>query len=88
MSNVSHEVLRSSFTCEGTRVFLIHDPEKGLYRLGTRWFWLTAFGQYGMPAMPLTRLSSYLVTSAISPKSSKLKSNECPVIPSGKCGVP
>ena len=43
MPTVNHEVLRNSFTCEGTRVFLVHDPEKGLYRLGTRWIWLTAF---------------------------------------------
>jgi hypothetical protein len=39
----NQEILRSSFTCEGTRVFLIHDQDKGLYRLATRWVWLTAF---------------------------------------------
>lgn len=43
MATVNHEVLRSSFSCDGTRVFLIHDADKGLYRLATRWSWLTAF---------------------------------------------
>lgn len=37
------EVLRSSFSQDGTRIFLVHDSLKGCYRLATRWQWLTTF---------------------------------------------
>jgi hypothetical protein len=38
-----HETLRSSFTLDGTRVFLIHDADKAAYRLATRWVWLSSY---------------------------------------------
>ena len=37
------EVIRSSFGCEGTRLFLVYDAGSGAYRLATRWQWLAAF---------------------------------------------
>jgi hypothetical protein len=37
------EVLRSSFTAGGTRVFLVYRVDRNEYRLGTRWYWLTSF---------------------------------------------
>lgn len=40
---MSAETLRSSFNVDGTRIFLIYDSEKQLYRLATRWYWLTSF---------------------------------------------
>lgn len=43
MIDANHEVLRSSFNCDGTRLFLLFDKDKGMYRLATRWSWLTAF---------------------------------------------
>jgi hypothetical protein len=40
----AQETLRSSFTCEGVRIFLLFDAHARLYRLATRWYWLTSFG--------------------------------------------
>lgn len=40
---MAQETLRSSFNVDGTRIFLIFDDEKKLYRLATRWYWLTSF---------------------------------------------
>lgn len=37
------EGLRSSFSLEGTRIYLVHDSRKACYRLASRWHWLTAF---------------------------------------------
>jgi len=37
------DVLRSSFTCSGTRIMLVYDEVKLQYRLCTRWRWLTQF---------------------------------------------
>lgn len=37
------EVLRSSFTLDGTRVFLIHDAQRVAYHLATRWAWLSSY---------------------------------------------
>lgn len=42
---MSTETLRSSWTLDGTRIFLQFDPVRGLYRLATRWYWLTSFTQ-------------------------------------------
>ena len=37
------ETLRSSFTVDGQRLFLIYDESKKLYRVATRWAWLVSF---------------------------------------------
>jgi hypothetical protein len=40
------EILRSSFTAAGTRVFLVYDSARAQdkpYRLATRWRWLASF---------------------------------------------
>lgn len=37
------ETIRSSFTPDGQRVFLLFDVERGIYRIATRWSWLTQF---------------------------------------------
>ena len=37
------EILRSSFSLNGTRIYLVHDSLKGCYRLASRWHWLTTF---------------------------------------------
>jgi len=37
------ETLRNSFTTDGQRVFLMFDESRGLYRLATRWAWLSSF---------------------------------------------
>lgn len=37
------ETLRSGWTLDGLRIFLQHDPERGCYRLATRWRWLARF---------------------------------------------
>lgn len=42
-STSTHETLRSSFTLHGDRLFLIYDAMRQLYRLATRWCWLTSF---------------------------------------------
>lgn len=42
-STSAHETLRSSFTLHGDRLFLIYDAMRQLYRLATRWCWLTSF---------------------------------------------
>lgn len=42
-STCTQETLRSSFTCEGVRVFLIYDAQTRAYRLATRWYWLASF---------------------------------------------
>lgn len=39
----NQEVIRSSFSCEGTRLFLVFDSCTRAYRLATRWQWLAAF---------------------------------------------
>lgn len=41
---MEHEILRSSFMLDGTRIYLIFDAEKQTYRLATRWYWLASFG--------------------------------------------
>lgn len=41
--NSTQETLRSSFNCDGTRLFLIFDAHARLYRLATRWYWLSSF---------------------------------------------
>ncbi len=41
--NSAQETLRSSFNCDGTRLFLIFDTKARLYRLATRWYWLSSF---------------------------------------------
>lgn len=40
---MKNEILRSSFTVEGEKIFLEYDPVKAVYRLSTRWHWLTIF---------------------------------------------
>lgn len=42
-SETNQEILRSSFTCAGTRIFMIFDAETKVYRVATRWAWLAAF---------------------------------------------
>lgn len=42
-SRIHHETLRSSVTLQGDRLFLIYDPMRNLYRVATRWSWLTSF---------------------------------------------
>ena len=42
-THAHEEILRSSYTCQGMPIFLIFDEKKSLYRLATRWYWLTAF---------------------------------------------
>ena len=37
------ETLRSSYTCGGDRLFLFFDAKARLYRLATRWCWLSSF---------------------------------------------
>lgn len=37
------EILRSGFTLDGDRIFVIHDPARSVYRLATRWRWLAKF---------------------------------------------
>jgi hypothetical protein len=37
------EVIRSSFSCDGTRLYLVYDTRSATYRLATRWQWLAAF---------------------------------------------
>ncbi|HDS1721606.1 hypothetical protein NPS53_08850 [Pseudomonas putida] len=39
----SEEILRSSFTQDGIRFFLVFDAEKTTFRIGTRWHWLESF---------------------------------------------
>jgi hypothetical protein len=39
----TQETLRSSFTCDGVRIFLIHDAPTKTFRIGTRWYWLNSF---------------------------------------------
>ncbi|HBP1602199.1 TPA: hypothetical protein L5U90_003302 [Pseudomonas aeruginosa] len=41
--NSTQETLRSSYNCDGTRLFLIFDAKARLYRLATRWYWLSSF---------------------------------------------
>lgn len=43
VSKLNEEVLRSSFAMNGSRIFLVFDQEKGLYKLGSRWHWLATF---------------------------------------------
>lgn len=40
---VNQEILRSSFTCDGIRIFMTFDAEAKVYRVATRWVWLAAF---------------------------------------------
>jgi len=44
-STSAHETLRCSFTLQGDRLFLIYDAMRQLYRLATRWCWLTSFAK-------------------------------------------
>lgn len=37
------EIIRSSFSPSGVRIFLIYDCHRRLFRLATRWYWLCAF---------------------------------------------
>lgn len=37
------EVLRTSYSLDGTYIVLLHDCVQGRYRLATRWYWLTSF---------------------------------------------
>lgn len=39
----TEEILRSSYTQEGERFFLVYDPSKAVFRIGTRWQWLVGF---------------------------------------------
>lgn len=39
----TEEILRSSYTQEGERFFLVYDPIKAVFRIGTRWQWLVGF---------------------------------------------
>lgn len=39
----SEESLRSSYTQEGTRIFLVYDAGKTQFRIATRWYWLVSF---------------------------------------------
>lgn len=41
--NSHTETLRSSYTCDGVRLFLLFDAKARLYRLATRWYWLSSF---------------------------------------------
>lgn len=40
---MKQEVLRSGFTLSGTRIFLVFDRKRSLYRTATRWKWLASF---------------------------------------------
>jgi hypothetical protein len=37
------EVIKSSFTLDGQKIFLIFIPETNSFRIGTRWAWLISF---------------------------------------------
>ena len=44
MEKKSESVLRSSFSLDGTRIFLVHvEGCQGAFRLATRWRWLAKF---------------------------------------------
>lgn len=40
---ISEETLRSSYTQDGTRFFLVFDANRATFRIGTRWHWLASF---------------------------------------------
>lgn len=37
------EIIRSSFTLSGVRIFLVYDNSRRLFKLATRWYWLCSF---------------------------------------------
>ncbi|WHS57610.1 MULTISPECIES: hypothetical protein [Pseudomonas] len=37
------EIIRSSFTLSGVRIFLVYDNSRCLFKLATRWYWLSSF---------------------------------------------
>lgn len=39
------ETLRSSWTLDGIRIFLVHDPKTSRFKVGTRWYWLGTFAK-------------------------------------------
>lgn len=43
MTTDRSETLRSSYTQDGTKIFLIYAPSITQFRIGTRWYWLVSF---------------------------------------------
>jgi hypothetical protein len=43
MTIKNESIIRSSFALDGTRIFLIHDDSKSVFRIATRWSWLATF---------------------------------------------
>lgn len=54
MSHSDAETLRSSWTLDGQRIFLIFSA--GLYRVATRWVWLASFKQLAEAAVAFEAL--------------------------------
>lgn len=43
MVEMQHEILRSSFCPDGSRIFLMFDASRNLYLIATRWSWVVRF---------------------------------------------
>lgn len=54
MGQSEAETLRSSWTLDGQRIFLVHSA--GHYRLATRWVWLASFKQLAEAAVAFEAL--------------------------------
>ena len=43
--HTNNETLRTGWTLDGQRIFVIYQPSTALYRVATRWAWLLKFKQ-------------------------------------------